>query len=213
MTMIKAVIFDMDGVLIDAREWHYEALNRALELFGFTIPLHEHLTSFDGLPTRTKLQMLTATQGLPSSLHGFINEMKQVYTTQIIHMSCKPVFRHEYALARLKSDGFRMGVASNSVRSSIQLMMAKSGLEKYLEFQLSNEDVTVGKPDPEIYIKAMKVLGLPPEECLIIEDNDHGVRAARASGAHVMVVGDVSDVHYAAISATIAKINSTGATQ
>ena len=57
--MIKAVIFDMDGVLIDAKEWHYEALNNALKLFGYKISRHDHLVTFDGLPTRAKLQMMT----------------------------------------------------------------------------------------------------------------------------------------------------------
>ena len=56
---IKAVLFDMDGVLIDAKEWHYEALNRALALFGMPISRFEHLTTFDGLPTRKKLEMLS----------------------------------------------------------------------------------------------------------------------------------------------------------
>jgi beta-phosphoglucomutase len=53
--MIKAVVFDMDGVLIEAKDWHYEALNRALKLFGYEISRYEHLTTFDGLPTRRKL--------------------------------------------------------------------------------------------------------------------------------------------------------------
>ncbi|MCL6707219.1 HAD family phosphatase [Pseudomonas sp. R2.Fl] len=204
--MLKAVIFDMDGVLIDAREWHYEALNRALELFGYTIPLHEHLTTFDGLPTRTKLKMLTATRGLPEALHNFINEMKQLYTMEIIHTKCKPVFKQEYALARLRAEGYRLAVASNSIRSTVALMMQKAGLEPYLDFQLSNEDVQFSKPNPEIYLKAMEMLGLKPEECLILEDNEHGIAAARASGAHVMVVNDVPDVNYPAIKETIRKI-------
>lgn len=62
---IKAIFFDMDGVLIDAKEWHYEALNRALELFGMPISQVDHLTTFDGLPTRKKLEMLTLGRGLP----------------------------------------------------------------------------------------------------------------------------------------------------
>src|SRR5471032_1181815 len=117
MTKIKAVVFDMDGVLIDAREWHYEALNRALNHFGFTISRYDHVVTFDGLPTRMKLEMLSREQTLPRSLHGFLNELKQLYTTEIVHARCKPVFQHEYALSHLKAAGYKLAVASNSVRN------------------------------------------------------------------------------------------------
>ena len=73
--MIKAIIFDMDGVLIDAKEWHYEALNRALSLFGLSISRYDHLTTYDGLPTKKKLEMLSLERDLPRELHSFINEM------------------------------------------------------------------------------------------------------------------------------------------
>ena len=113
MAKIKAVIFDMDGVLIDAKEWHYEALNRALGLFGYTITRYDHLVTYDGLPTRKKLEMLSREQNLPTELHSFINEMKQRYTMEIVHSKCKPVFSKEYAMSRLKADGYKIGVASN----------------------------------------------------------------------------------------------------
>ncbi|WP_185022353.1 HAD hydrolase-like protein, partial [Pseudomonas fluorescens] len=61
--MIKAVIFDMDGVLIEAKDWHYDALNKALNLFGYNISRHDHLTSYDGLPTAHKLEMLSVEHG------------------------------------------------------------------------------------------------------------------------------------------------------
>src|SRR6266568_3529031 len=90
--MIKAVVFDMDGVLIEAKDWHYDALNRALRLFGYEISRYDHITTFDGLPTRKKLQMLTAENGLPVELHEFINDMKQRYTMEIVNALCKPRF-------------------------------------------------------------------------------------------------------------------------
>ena len=103
---INAIIFDMDGVLIEAKDWHYDSLNQALALFGFQIERHEHLTSYDGLPTKTKLQRLSLEKNLPTYLHGFINEMKQQYTMEIIHNRCRPRFNHEYALSRLKAEGY-----------------------------------------------------------------------------------------------------------
>src|SRR4051794_18544720 len=131
--MIKAVVFDMDGVLIDAREWHYEALNKALKLLGDEITRYDHLSTYDGLPTRMKLQMLTVERGLPAELHAFINGLKQQYTMEYVAPRCKPVFQHEYALARLKGDGYRLGLASNSIRSTVLEMMDRSALRGYLD--------------------------------------------------------------------------------
>lgn len=205
--MIKAILFDMDGVLIDAKEWHYEALNRALLLFGFQIRRHEHLTSYDGLPTKKKLEMLSVESNLPRELHGFINEMKQAYTMDIVHTRCKPRFVQEYALAKLKGAGYRLAVCSNSIRNTVNVMMEKAALARYLELQLSNEDVAKPKPAPDIYTTAMQRLGLPPQECLIVEDNENGIKAAQASGGHVLVVRDIDDVNLDNILARIREID------
>ena len=196
MGKIKAVIFDMDGVLIDAKEWHYEALNRALGLFGYTITRYDHLVTYDGLPTRKKLEMLSKEQNLPVELHSFINEMKQRYTMEIVHSKCKPVFNKEYAMSMLKADGYKIGVASNSVRNSIVTMMEMSDLTKYIDVIVSNQDVKEGKPNPEIYLKAIDGVGVKPEECLVVEDNINGIKAGQAAGAHVMQVETVNDVTY-----------------
>jgi len=206
MHKIKAIIFDMDGVLIEAKDWHYEALNKALGLFGMEISRYDHLVTYDGLPTKKKLEMLSTERGLPVDLHNFINDMKQQYTMELVYAQCKPRFYHEYALARLKQEGYRMAVASNSVRNTVQVMMEKSALVGYLEFYLSNQDVKVGKPDPEIYSKTIERMGLAPDECLIVEDNDKGIQAARASGAWVMEVDEVEEVNYQNIAAHIARI-------
>jgi beta-phosphoglucomutase len=196
---VKAVIFDMDGVLIDAREWHYEALNRALALLGWEISRYDHLCTYDGLPTRRKLEMLTAERGLPVELHGFLNELKQQYTMEYVATRCRPVFQHEFALARLRAAGFRLAVASNSIRTTVQAMMEHASLIDYLDAVLSSDDVVDPKPSPDIYLMAMQRLGVRPEETLILEDNENGIRAARASGANVLVVGSPEDVTFEAI--------------
>lgn len=205
--MISAVIFDMDGVLIEAKDWHYNALNKALNLFGYNISRHDHLTSYDGLPTAHKLKMLTVEHGLPMVLHPFINEMKQVYTMEIVYAQCKPTFIHQYALSSLKNQGYKLAVASNSIRNTVEVMMEKSCLSQYLDLKLSNQDVAKGKPAPDIYIKAIHDLGLQPEQCLIVEDNENGIRAACASGAHVLEVAETTDVNLENILNKIAEIN------
>ncbi|MBJ7441181.1 MAG: HAD family phosphatase [Sphingopyxis sp.] len=204
--MIKAVLFDMDGVLIDAKEWHYEALNDVLAAFGMTIDRDAHLSTYDGLPTRRKLEMLSIARGLPRGLHELINELKQARTAEIAMQRCRPTFNHVQALSRLKRDGRKLGVCSNSVRQSVELMMRLSGLTTYLDVLVSNEDVQRSKPDPEMYVKAMGLLGVSPEETLILEDNEHGIAAARASGAHVMVIGVPDDVQYGRIVDSISRL-------
>lgn len=205
---IRAVLFDMDGVLIDAKEWHYEALNKALMLFGISISRYEHIHSFDGLPTSEKLKMLSEQIYLPQKLHGFINEMKQMYTMELIQERCSPIFQHEYALARLKNEGYVIAVCSNSIRKTIETMMEKAGLISYIDLIMSNEDVSHAKPDPEIYTRAMETLGFDPAQCLILEDNKNGIRAATDSGAWLLKIGDVWDVNYSNISQKIHDIES-----
>ena len=193
---IKAVIFDMDGVLIDAKDWHYDALNQALEIFGAKIELTEHLSTFDGLPTKRKLEFLSRSGRIPFKLHELISELKQKYTEQLTNINCKPKFLHQYALSKLKEEGYLLAVASNSVMSSIKNMMRLSLLENYFNFFLSNEDVIKPKPDPEIYLKAINKLGLKSEEVVIVEDNINGIQAAKASGGNVLEVKNTEEVNY-----------------
>lgn len=202
-TEIKAVLFDMDGVLIDAKDWHYEALNKALGLFGHKIRRYEHLETYDGLPTRQKLEMLSREKGLPRGLHAFINEIKQQYTLDYAWNLCKPMFVHEYAMSRLASEGYRIAVCSNSIRASIEMMLDKAAIIKYVDTIISNQDVSKPKPDPEMYTKAHEAFGLAAGECLVLEDNQHGIEAARAAGCHLLVVDSVHDVHYHNIRARI----------
>jgi beta-phosphoglucomutase-like phosphatase (HAD superfamily) len=165
------------------------------------------LTTFDGLPTRQKLEMLTMINGLPRKLHPFINEMKQIYTMDLIYQKCKPSFLHQYALSNLMKLGYPIAVASNSMRNTVEVMMQKSNLEQYMNFMLSNEDVENAKPSPDIYIKAINKLLVLPEEVLIVEDNDNGIKAAIASGAHLMKVEGANEVTLDSILSRIANIN------
>lgn len=204
--MIKAIIFDMDGVLIEAKDWHYEALNQALRLFGYEISYEEHLTTYDGLSTRQKLNILSQKHNLPYELHTVINELKQLYTWKIVYEKCKPRFIHEYALSKLKAEGYRLALASNSIRGSIDMMMEKAHLTHYFDAIFSNEDVVNPKPSPEIYTKAINHLGFKPHECLIVEDNEKGIEAATKAGGHLLIVKEVTDVNYLRIKQCIDEI-------
>ena len=203
MAKIKAVLFDMDGVLIDARDWHYEALNEALEIFGLSISRYDHLHTFDGLPTREKLMRLSEQYYLPKELHEFINLVKQKNTRRKISEMCHPVFQHEYALSRLKADGLKIAVCSNSIRDTIITMMEYAALDSYIDNIVSNEDVTNAKPDPEMYKVAIASFNLSPCECIVVEDNINGIKAGIASGAYVIKVDNPTDVTYNLIQSKI----------
>lgn len=205
MPDLKAVVFDLDGVLVDARDWHYQALNRALSLFGFPISRFDHLVTYDGLPTGRKLELLSRERGLPAGLHPFLRELKQAYTLELVYAKCKPTFAHEYALSRLKADGYRLAVASNAVRETVGLVLEKTRLAGYVEAVVSNQDVRAPKPDPEIYLAAAERLGVAPTECLAVEDNAYGVKAAEAAGAAVLVVRSPADVTYDALAARLGR--------
>lgn len=207
---IKAVLFDMDGVLIEAKDWHYEALNRALDLFGLSISRVDHLSTFDGLPTRRKLEMLSIERGLPRELHDFLNDLKQRYTVDMVHARCRPQFAQERLLSALRNSGYRLAVCSNSIRSTVQLMMDRAALTSYLDLMLSCQDVDRPKPAPDIYLKAMQVFGLRPHECLVVEDNEHGIKAALESGAHLLVVQSVEQTNLQSVTSRIEQIERGG---
>lgn len=195
MGELQAVIFDMDGVLIDARDWHFEALNEALEMFGFTITQEEHLGRFDGLPTRDKLNLLSQSRGLPRSIHALINAVKQERTLRIAAQKCYPQAHHLILMAALKRSGMKVGLATNSVRATTEAMLTAAGLIDFFDVIVTNQDVSHAKPHPEIYNTAMEKLNVTPENTLVVEDNPHGVAAATASGALVCRVQDPSEVH------------------
>ncbi len=200
MTNITTILFDMDGVLINAKEWHYGALNRALVDFGYAPITHDdHLEYFDGLPSYKKLQILQKIYAIPADQLPKINVLKQQYTAKIAEQLCHPLAQHIHALSRLKSEGYQIAVCSNSVRNSVITMMTKTELMPYLQFCLSSDDVTHPKPDPEIYLNAMKKFSAKPVQCLVLEDNYNGIKAAKAAGAHCMEIKQVEDVTYDAI--------------
>jgi HAD superfamily hydrolase (TIGR01509 family) len=201
--MIKVIIWDLDGVLVDARELHYEALNRALDGLGYTITRDEHLSTFDGLPTTKKLQMLTELKGLSRDLYDNIWEGKQTQTREIIDKEFTYDERMRAILRQLKTEGYRMVVCSNSISESIKMMLIRKGLFEFVEFFISNQDVRLPKPNPEMYLKAMAKLGVGPKECVIVEDSHHGRQAAFDAGAHLCAVENVEDVTYEKIKSVI----------
>ncbi len=191
---IKAVLFDMDGVLIDARDWHFDALNEALGLFGVEISRDDHLSRFNGLSTRKKLEMLTADGAIPQELHRVIEAVKQDRTLRIAAQKCFPVVSHQVLITRLKALGIKVGLVTNSIRKSSEFMLEYAGLLKFMDIVITNEDVHEGKPNPAGYLLAMQKLEVLPDETIVVEDGEYGIMAAKAAGAIVVKVNEPFEV-------------------
>lgn len=190
---VKLVVFDLDGVLIDSKQTHYEALNRALGS-EYAITIEEHLSTYDGLPTRTKLNMLSESKGLPTDRHADIARAKQRATVDILKETVQPRQDFIDMCRELKDRGYTVACASNAVRDTVKMSLLQLQLVEYFDFWYSNEDVEKGKPHFEMYFKCMLTANAKPSETLIIEDSHIGRQAVLDSGCHLLAVTDPWDV-------------------
>ena len=188
------MIFDLDGVLIDSKQTHYEALNRALG-DEYAISIEEHLAVYDGLPTRSKLNMLSDRKGLPTDRHASIARAKQLATVDILKETIKPRNDFTDMCRELKDRGYILACASNAVRDTVKMSLLQLGLIEYFDFWYSNEDVGKPKPHFEMYFKCMLKANCKPSETLIIEDSHIGRQAVLDSGAHLLAVENTKDIY------------------
>jgi HAD superfamily hydrolase (TIGR01509 family) len=195
--MNKLVIFDLDGVMIDSREMHYETLNAALlkvtDTSKYIITREEHLSRYDGLNTTRKLQMLTADKGLPVEYYNEIWREKQEETFKLIP-SCPRNSSVPWLMNQLKKRGWKVAVASNSIRETVKIALNSMNIIQYVDYFVSNEDVFNPKPFPEMYWQCMTKMKSLPKNTIIIEDSHIGREGAINSGAHLYPVKDAYDL-------------------
>jgi HAD superfamily hydrolase (TIGR01509 family) len=205
--MTKLIIFDLDGVLVEAKQIHYDTLNQALKEIDekYIITEAEHLSIYDGLKTTQKLELLTKNKGLHPEFYDSIWYRKQHLTIEAISQ-LQPDLEKIELFKELRDKGYKLAVASNSIRRSVLVMLAKIGIIEFMDLIISNEDVKNSKPHPEMYWKAMSMMGCLPEETLIVEDSPHGLLAASRSRANVLRVDNPKDL---VISKIIRKLEQT----
>ena len=194
---IKFIIFDLDGVLLEAKEIHYESLNKALGE-KYSITWDEHLSKYDGLKTSQKLEMLTIDKGLPNEMYEEIWNNKQKLTLK----SLSDLQKDNQLISCIKSlvnDGYKIAICSNSIRKTVLTVLAKLGIIEFMDLILSNEDVKNSKPHPEMYWNAISMMSFLPEQTLIIEDSPYGLLAASRSRSNVLRVVSPSEVTYSNI--------------
>ena len=197
MSKIKLIIFDLDGVLVEAKNIHFDALNEALGN-EYAISWNEHLSTYDGLKTTQKLDMLSEKKGLPKENHKTIWERKQELTLEKLR-ALEPSMDLIKTMNFLVSEGYKIAVCSNSIRKTCLTVLSKLGIMEFMDLVVSNEDVKNGKPHPEMYWKAISTMSCLPEETLIVEDSPYGLLAASRSKSHILRVKNTKETNYSNI--------------
>ena len=194
MRDIKLIAFDLDGVLIETKEFHFKALNEALGK-EYEISLSEHLSIYDGLKTTRKLELLSENKSLPVDLHSKVWEDKQKRTLEYLS-NIEPNQELIECLSKLSQDGYKIACCSNSIRKSVLTILSRLGIISFFDYIVSNEDVKNGKPHPEMYWKAISNFSVTPKQTLIIEDSPAGLLAAELSGSNIFRVESPKDISY-----------------
>lgn len=208
--MIRLLIFDLDGVLIDTPDMHYETFSKAYQLHtDIFISKKEHDIEFNGRSTRAKLELLKQRDNLTSEVCDRIWDTKQKLTTDYIKNQIEEDQNKIHLLQALKSSGYLLACASNAIGSTVNTILEKLGIQQYFDLILSNEDVKHPKPSTEIYLKAMMHFNCSPSNTLIIEDSWLGFEGAAATRADVLRVVNSKDVTLNKINKKLQQSNST----
>ncbi len=193
--MIKVVIFDLDGVLVDTKEIHFLSLNKALVKYKFKeITYDEHNKIYDGLPTKEKLKILNIKKRVPKIFFSKIEKYKQKITKKLLKEKIKKN-KNILKIFKYLNKYYKVAVATNAVRSTLNICLKNLGIDKYVDFKLSNEDVKNSKPNPEIYLKIFIHFGIYPNSALIVEDSHYGREAAISSGAKLFPIKNINELN------------------
>jgi len=178
--MIRAVIFDMDGVIVDSEPIHIEAEKQTLLKHGVKITTEE-LRTYTGTTAEFEFNDLFQRYELDTTAKTLFDE-KEVIMFRLLEQRTEPTKGVIDLIKKLKQQGFKLGVATSGHRKLAHYYLRKLGLETFFDTVVCAEDITRSKPDPEIFLKAAQRLGVEPSECVVIEDAKFGVEAAKKAG-------------------------------
>ncbi len=193
--MIKAIIFDLDGVLVDTKLIHFLALNDALKKNQILpIEYEDHIKIYDGLPTSEKLDLLSKKNKISKKKRLNVQKLKQINT--IKHLNNSLIFDKKiFDIFKNFSKNYKIAIATNAVKSTLDICLKKLKIKKFVNFSICNEDIKNAKPNPEIYFKIFIKFGLYPDETIILEDSHFGRQAVSHSGANLLPIQKLSDVN------------------
>ncbi|MGG1517083.1 HAD family phosphatase [Paenibacillus oryzisoli] len=179
--MIKAFIFDMDGVIIDSEPLHFEVDQWVMEQIGVQIT-HSELEEYVGMTNPAMWSRLIAKYSLRDSAQDLIKLQMQTKLARLRASDEQPIEGIPELLSFLKANQIAIGLASSSPRVFIEAVLDKFSLTPFFHYILSGEEVPQGKPAPDIYIQTAEMLGVDAADCMVLEDSRNGILAAKTAG-------------------------------
>jgi HAD superfamily hydrolase (TIGR01509 family) len=183
---IQAVIFDMDGVLVDTEPRHFAALNAVLAAEGYRLDPEDNRL-FLGLTLERTWDLVVERFGLIGSRRDYHDHYDRAVLAEL-EQPLDPAPGVRQLLKATRAAGLALALASSSRRAWVTATLRSLGLAGCFPVTVAGDEVTVGKPDPEIFLTAARRLGIRPEHCLVIEDSPAGIEAARRAGMRVIAV-------------------------
>lgn len=182
---VMGVLWDMDGVLVDTGEFHFQAWREILTEYGIVFTCELHRETF-GMGNASILSQLLGEQLTPKLLSEIADRKEQQFRTAV-RGHAEPLPGVHAWLERLQDDGARQGIASSAPMANIDTLIDELGLRGYFDVIVSGEDMP-GKPEPAIFLKVARLLDVPPEDCVVVEDAVAGVEAAKRAGMKCIAV-------------------------
>lgn len=179
---IQAVLFDMDGVLVDSEPIYFEIERSSFLHFGASVDEEEH-HGYVGITLETMWRRVLDKHRIHAGLEQVLSHHKEMVLTALArHERLEAMPDVECLLRYLQERQVPLAVASSSPRALIEIIMERTGLGKYFDVVVSGEEVDRGKPAPDIFLRAAGLLNAEPASCLVIEDSRNGVQAAKSAG-------------------------------
>lgn len=191
MFSIKAIIFDMDGVLVDSEPHHVKIEKQFFAKLNLNISDEEH-SMYMGKATDVMWSEIIHDKKLSYSGKELVEQTEKISKQHFSRQKLAPMNGLEELLVRLKRSKIPLAVASSSGQEIIDVILKNSGLDKYFKHTVSSELVGGSKPEPDIFLYTAKLLGVKPEECIVIEDSTNGIKAAKAANMFCIAYNGVS---------------------
>jgi beta-phosphoglucomutase len=202
--MLKAIIFDFDGVIVNSEPIHRKSFNITLKQLGITIPRKLYKERYVGLGSLSIMEDIFRTHNIKRSAKFWVNKRMLIFRKLVRKGEVKPVKGFMKFNRLLNKIGMKKIIASGGYKKNVTVMLKYLKLNKEFQF-ISREDVEKRKPDPEALLLAAKKLGVKPSECLVFEDSPYGVEAAKRAGMKCVALTTSLDRSYFEKSCVVVK--------